>query len=92
MYKLKDGFIVRKIGDQIMAVPVGTRTSDMHGMIVLSESAELLWGALEKGATIDELVQSLSSQSLKSRGLSIDRLSALWRRNLRTAQCMGEAS
>ncbi|MEE1066377.1 MAG: PqqD family protein [Acutalibacteraceae bacterium] len=60
MYKLKDGFIVRKIGDQIMAVPVGTRTSDMHGMIVLSESAELLWGALEKGATIDELVQILT--------------------------------
>ena len=60
MFRLKDGFIVRKIGDQIMAVPVGTRTSDIHGMIVLSESAELLWKALEKETTVDDLVQILT--------------------------------
>ncbi len=50
MYKLKDGFIVRKIGNQFMAVPVGSRTSDIHGMIALSESGALLWSALENGA------------------------------------------
>lgn len=55
MYKLKEGFIIRKIGNQIMAVPIGTQTSEIHGMIALSESGELLWKALEEGATIDEL-------------------------------------
>ncbi|MBP3441543.1 MAG: PqqD family protein [Clostridia bacterium] len=60
MFRLKDGFIVRKIGDQIMAVPVGTRTSDLHGMIVLSESAELLWEALKEGAELDDLVSILT--------------------------------
>lgn len=50
MYKIKDGFIVRKIGNQFMAVPVGSRTSDFHGMVALSESGAVLWSALESGA------------------------------------------
>ena len=50
MYKIKDGFIVRKIGNQFMAVPVGSRTSEIHGIIALSESGVLLWSALESGA------------------------------------------
>ncbi len=59
-YKLKDGFIVRKIGKQIMAVPVGQQTSQIHGMIALSESAEFLWKALEKGADEESLVDILT--------------------------------
>ena len=54
VYKLKSGFILRKIGNQIMAVPVGTQTSHIHGMIALTESGELLWNALRDGA--DETV------------------------------------
>jgi len=59
-YKLKDGFIVRKIGKQCMAVPVGQQTSQIHGMIALSESAELLWNALEKGAEEEQLVDIIT--------------------------------
>ncbi len=59
MIKRKDGFITRKIGSQIMAVPVGKRTNELHGMIALSESGELLWNALENGAEKDELKQIL---------------------------------
>ncbi len=60
MYKIKDGFIIRKIGNQIMAVPTGSRTSNMHGMIALTESGALLWEALEKGAEIKDLVNILT--------------------------------
>ena len=60
MYKIKDGFIIRKIGNQIMAVPTGSRTSNMHGMIALTESGALLWEALEKGAETEELVNILT--------------------------------
>ena len=60
MYKIKDGFIVRKIGGQIMAVPTGSRTSEIHGMIALSESAELLWDALQKGADLEMLAGILT--------------------------------
>ena len=40
MYRVKNGFIVRKIGEQIMAVPIGAQTSEIHGMIALSESGD----------------------------------------------------
>ncbi len=59
-YKLKDGFVVRKIGDQIMAVPVGKQTSEIHGMIALTESAELLWKVLKDGAEEEALVKIIT--------------------------------
>ena len=59
-YKLKDGFVVRKIGEQIMAVPVGKQTSEIHGMIALTESAELLWNALIEGAQEETLVKIIT--------------------------------
>lgn len=60
MHKIKDGFIIRKIGNQIIAVPTGKMTSEIHGMISLSESGELLWRALESGAEIEALADILT--------------------------------
>ncbi len=45
-----------------MAVPIGKQTSEIHGMIALSESGKLLWTALEKGAEIEELADILTSE------------------------------
>ncbi len=60
VYKIKEGFIVRKLGEQVMAVPVGQQTSHIHGMIALSESGELLWRALENGADEDALTDIIT--------------------------------
>ena len=60
MYKLKNGFIVRNIGGQTMAVPVGSQTSEIHGMIALSESGALLWEALQNGAEVQALADILT--------------------------------
>ena len=59
MYRVKEGFIIRKIGGYVMAVPTGTQTSEMHGMIALNESGEILWNLLEKGSEPDELANAL---------------------------------
>lgn len=59
VYKVKSGFIVRTIGTQIMAVPVGQRTSELHGMIALTESGALLWQALVNGADEQQLTELL---------------------------------
>ncbi len=59
-YKIKDGFIIREIGGNTMAVPVGTQTSEIHGMIALSESGALLWKTLENGADLQTLADVLT--------------------------------
>ena len=59
-YKVKNGFIIREIGGNTMAVPVGTQTSEIHGMIALSESGALLWKTLENGADIPALAKVLT--------------------------------
>lgn len=59
IYKIKDGFVLRKIGPQVMAVPVGKLTSEIHGMIALSESGALLWNLLSQGADKETLINAL---------------------------------
>lgn len=62
IYKIKDGFVIRTVGRQTVAVPVGTRTTEIHGVITLSESGCILWKALEVGADIDHLTALLVEQ------------------------------
>ncbi len=59
MLKIKSGFVLRKIGTQTVAVPIGQRTSDIHGVVALSDSGALLWEALEKGAEKETLINIL---------------------------------
>ena len=71
MYKLKNGFMIREIGNQIMAVPVGKQTSEIHGMIALSESAKLLWEVLRNGATVEELTDVLMENYEVERSVAV---------------------
>lgn len=59
IYKIKDGFVLRKIGTQMMAVPTGKLTSEIHGMIALSESGAMLWNLLLQGANKEMLANAL---------------------------------
>lgn len=62
IYKVKDGFVIRKVGLQVMAVPVGKRTSEIHGMIALTESGALLWDLLTGGADENSLINALLNE------------------------------
>lgn len=72
MYRVKNGFIIREIGNQIMAVPIGTQTSEIHGMIALSESAKLLWEALTEGASIEQLAEVLTETYEVERDVALE--------------------
>lgn len=54
--KIKSGFVVRKIANQYMAVPVGARAKELHGMIGLNETAAFIWELLKEERTEEELV------------------------------------
>lgn len=56
--KLKDGFIVREVAGQIVALPTGDDL-DLNMMITLNDTGRFLWEKLESEATEDELVAAL---------------------------------
>lgn len=59
--QVKKGFVLRKIGPQYMAVPYGSMTSEVKGMVTLTESGYLLWQELEKGVdTVEALAKVLT--------------------------------
>ena len=57
--KIKDGFVIRKIANQYMAVPVGARAKELHGMIGLNETAAFLWELLKEERTEEALAALL---------------------------------
>lgn len=57
--KIKDGFVVREILDSYMAVPVGERTKEVHGVIALNETGAFLWKMLEEDTSEDKLIASM---------------------------------
>ncbi len=60
--RIKDGFVVRKIANQYMAVPVGERTQELHGMIGLNETGAFLWELLKEEQTEESLAGRLCEE------------------------------
>ena len=56
--KLKDGFILREVAGQMVAVPVRGDV-DLNMMITLNGTGAFLWEKLQKEVSGDELVSAL---------------------------------
>lgn len=57
--RIKDGFVIRKIMDEVIVVPVGERIADFNALVSLNESGEELWKALQSDITEEQLVNVL---------------------------------
>lgn len=57
--KIKKDFILRKVADSYVVVPVGELTLDFNGIINLNETGAFLFGLLQKGAEREELIEKL---------------------------------
>ena len=57
--KVKSDFILRKISDSFVVVPVGDAVVDFSGLINLNESGAMLFELLQKGAEESDLVEAL---------------------------------
>ncbi len=65
--KIKKGFVVRKVGGENIAVPVGAQSKSFHGMIKLNESGQFLWNFFLKDHTEAEAVEALLNEYEVSR-------------------------
>lgn len=60
--KIKDGFVLRQIVGEWMAVAVGTRTAEFPGLIALSETAAFVWYLLETDTTVERLIEQVTDE------------------------------
>ena len=60
--KIKKGFVIRKVGDAHVVVPVGELSKTFHGMINLNETGAFLWKFFTEDHTIDEGVTALCGE------------------------------
>ena len=60
--KIKNDFILRKVADSYVVVPVGKMTLNFNGIINLNETGAFLFGELQKGADREELIEKLLAE------------------------------
>lgn len=53
------GFVMRKLGDEYVVVPVGVTLGEFNGMIRLNETGAFLWERLQNGSTREQLIHAL---------------------------------
>ena len=68
--KVKSDFILRKISDSFVVVPVGDAVVDFSGLVNLNESGAMLFELLQKGAEESELVDALLKEYDVSRDVA----------------------
>jgi len=57
--KIKKNFILRKVADSYVVVPVGKLTLDFNGIINLNETGAFLFELLQEGAEKEELLRKM---------------------------------
>ena len=58
--KIKEGFVLRKVADSWMAVPIGKMAGEIQGLIALNETAADIWNILQEDHTEEEVVNILT--------------------------------
>ncbi len=57
--KIKEDFILRKVADSYVVVPVNNMSLDFNGIVNLNETGAFLFDILQKGAEKDELLKKM---------------------------------
>lgn len=60
--KMKEGFILRKVGTQYVAAATGKASESFNGIIRLNESGAFVFRQLQEGATAEELMARLMEE------------------------------
>ena len=56
MIRSKQGFLMRRLGEEHMIVAIGDASRHFNGMIRLNDTGALYWDMIEGGTTRDDLV------------------------------------
>ena len=60
--KIKEGFLLRQVGENQIVVPVGSKSVDFRCIITLNETGAFIWKKLQNPCTEQELVDALVAE------------------------------
>lgn len=60
--KIKEGFLLRRVADENVVIPVGPACATFNGIIKLNESSLPLWELLKRGAEEQKLADALQAE------------------------------
>lgn len=60
--KIKDGFVIRRVGDSFVVVATGKAAESFKGMITLNGTAALVWEDMQNALPLDEIVAHLCDE------------------------------
>ena len=60
--KIKDGFMLRKVGGQNIVVALGEGSRSFNGMIRLNDTGVFLWEKLKDDVTEEQLLAALTAE------------------------------
>ncbi len=60
--KAKDGFLMRKVGERRVVVPVGEASESFRGMLNLNETGAFLWNLLSGDTTEEEMLDAMLAE------------------------------
>jgi hypothetical protein len=60
--KIKEGFMIKDIAGIWVVVPIGARLTEFMGIASLTETGALIWNMIEKGATREQILQTILSE------------------------------
>ena len=60
--KLKKGFVLTDVGQDTIAVPVGSLSKELHGIVRLNETGAFIWHCLEQDQTTEQIVERMLSE------------------------------
>lgn len=60
--RVKNGFVMRQLGEEYVVVPVGAAVDQFQGMIRLNETGAFLWKRLQRNTSGADLLQALQAE------------------------------
>lgn len=60
--KIKENYMLRKVADCYVVVPIGAAVAEFNGMINLNEVGAFLWRQLESETTFENVLSSMLAE------------------------------
>lgn len=60
--KIKDSYVLKRVADTNIVVPIGSGDIDFNTVITLNDSGAFLWDELKKGSSLEALTEAMTNR------------------------------